>query len=102
MVLRNFIVEFRFFKVLGKCFIIEFILDVGKVGDEVLDLGKFGLSIVIEKFRIGYWILDVVFFVRFISIFKRSVSFCFIRSRCKVGGYYVFRLVRRLLVEEFF
>jgi hypothetical protein len=99
--LRNPIAEFRFPKALGKCLIIESILDVGKVGDEVLDLGKFGPSTATEKLRTGYWILDVASSARFTSIPKRPVSPCLTRSRCKAGGYYVPRLARRLSVEEF-
>ena len=99
--LRNPIAEFRFPKAWGKCPPIESILDVGKVGDEVLDLSKFGPSTATEKLRTGYWILDVASSARFTSIPKHRVSPCLTRSRCKARGYYVPRLARRLSVEEF-
>ena len=98
--LRDPVQEFRFPKVLQRCPPLESVLDLDKVGDECMDLSKFGTRQETSKLWTEYWILDVGLSARFTSIPKKRISPCLTRSRCKGNGYYVPRLARRLSVQE--
>ena len=92
--------EFRFPKALKHCPALESILDLTKVGDEILSLEKFGTDNETAKLRAGFWILDIASSARFTSIPKKRLCPCLTRSRCKNRGYYVPRLSRRVSVKE--
>lgn len=51
--------EFHFPKALNHCPALESILDLAKVGDEILSLEKFGTDNETAKLRAGFWILDI-------------------------------------------
>ena len=85
---------------LNHCPALESILDLAKVGDEILSLEKFGTDNETAKLRAGFWILDIGSSARFTSIPKKRLCPCLTRSRCKNRGYYVPRLSRRVSVKE--